>query len=98
MHALWKLHDLLGVLATTCVLAGFYYVALNRSTGAMRGLYYDPASSPFQELSLQVDHSPSSSSSSQRSSTNDCADGILSSSGSSVTCGRGVSFASYAFA
>jgi hypothetical protein len=35
-------------------IAGFYYVALHRQTGQLRGFYYDPCSSPFQELNLRV--------------------------------------------
>lgn len=79
--------------------AGFYYVALDRRTGAMRGLYYDPKSSPFQELNLQVDHSSSSSSSSRRSSSStvEAARGG-SSSGAGSAGGSGVSFATYSFA
>lgn len=33
--------------------AGFYYIQLNRQTGRLRGLYYDPSSSPFQASALQ---------------------------------------------
>jgi hypothetical protein len=44
-------------------IAGFYYVALHRLTGQLRGFYYDPASSPFQELNLRVCSGSSSSSS-----------------------------------
>jgi hypothetical protein len=36
-------------------IAGFYYVALCRRTGRVRGFYFDPSSSPFQELELKVD-------------------------------------------
>jgi hypothetical protein len=43
-------------------IAGFYYVALHRQTGQLRGFYYDPASSPFQELNLRVCSGSSSSS------------------------------------
>jgi hypothetical protein len=42
-------------------IAGFYYVALHRQTGQLRGFYYDPASSPFQELNLRVCSGSSSS-------------------------------------
>jgi hypothetical protein len=80
--------------------AGFYYVALDRRTGAMRGLYYDPNSSAFQELNLQVDHSSSSSSSSSRrssSSTFEAARGG-SSSRAGGAGGSGISFASFSFA
>lgn len=88
---------------------GFYYVALDRRTGALRGLYYDPSSSPFQELSLQVEHSSgaaSNSSSSRRSSASsagaangDCR--MSSSSGGSSTGSidsSGVSFGTFSFA
>lgn len=33
--------------------SGFYYTALCRKTGKLRGFYYDPNSSPFQELELE---------------------------------------------
>jgi hypothetical protein len=42
-------------------IAGFYYVALHRQTGQLKGFYYDPCSSPFQELNLRVCSSSSSS-------------------------------------
>lgn len=34
-------------------IAGFYYVCLDRTNGHMRGYYYDPNSTPYQELLLQ---------------------------------------------
>ncbi|KAF1360741.1 hypothetical protein EJ07DRAFT_113591 [Lizonia empirigonia] len=34
-------------------ISGFYYVCLRRSDGVVKGLYYDPASSPFQCLELR---------------------------------------------
>ena len=34
-------------------IAGFYYISLSTRTGAIDGLYYDPNSTPFQELRLQ---------------------------------------------
>lgn len=39
-------------------IAGFYYVCMCRQTGAVRGYYYDPSSSPFQELDLTVEQQP----------------------------------------
>ncbi|KAI4126460.1 MAG: hypothetical protein LQ347_004966 [Umbilicaria vellea] len=33
-------------------ISGFYYVSLRREDGHVEGLYYDPASTPFQHLSL----------------------------------------------
>ena len=33
-------------------ISGFYYVALERSTGRIEGLYYDPGSQPYQQLSM----------------------------------------------
>jgi hypothetical protein len=33
-------------------LSGFYYIALNRITGSIDGLYYDPGSQPYQSLSM----------------------------------------------
>ncbi|RMY83458.1 hypothetical protein D0862_11699 [Hortaea werneckii] len=43
-------------------ISGFYYIVLDRQTGGVEGLYYDPASTPFQRLKL----SGCSSSSSRR--------------------------------
>lgn len=96
--------DLLGLPLLNC--PGFYYMALDRRTGAMRGLYYDPSSSPFQELNLQVDQGSSSGGSSRRSSSSSTADAARvssssssSSAGSAGSAGRGgVSFASFSFA
>ncbi|USP78299.1 hypothetical protein yc1106_05573 [Curvularia clavata] len=34
-------------------ISGFYYVALNRTSGKLEGLYYDPQSSPYQCLKLE---------------------------------------------
>lgn len=34
-------------------ISGFYYISLNRETGDVEGLYYDPGSSPYQQLSLR---------------------------------------------
>ena len=34
-------------------ISGFYYVALDRRSGALEGLYYDPQSSPYQCLKLE---------------------------------------------
>ena len=33
-------------------ISGFYYISLNRETGLIEGLYYDPGSSPYQFLTL----------------------------------------------
>jgi Vacuolar import and degradation protein len=33
-------------------ISGFYYVALNRVTGELDGLYFDPGSQPFQSLKM----------------------------------------------
>ncbi|OTA34694.1 hypothetical protein BTJ68_05332 [Hortaea werneckii EXF-2000] len=46
-------------------ISGFYYIVLDRQTGGVEGLYYDPASTPFQRLKLRG----CSSSSSQRPSS-----------------------------
>ena len=32
---------------------GFYYISINREDGHIEGLYYDPGSSPYQQLSLK---------------------------------------------
>ncbi|KAB8078587.1 vacuolar import and degradation protein-domain-containing protein [Aspergillus leporis] len=34
-------------------ISGFYYISLNRESGHIEGLYYDPGSSPYQQLSLK---------------------------------------------
>ncbi|KAJ5713753.1 uncharacterized protein N7483_010934, partial [Penicillium malachiteum] len=34
-------------------ISGFYYISLRREDGRIGGLYYDPGSSPYQELSLK---------------------------------------------
>ncbi|KAJ5085821.1 hypothetical protein N7532_010592 [Penicillium argentinense] len=34
-------------------ISGFYYISLQRSSGQIDGLYYDPGSSPYQQLSLK---------------------------------------------
>ncbi len=33
-------------------ISGFYYISLRRSDGFVEGLYYDPASTPYQHLVL----------------------------------------------
>ncbi|KAL4896657.1 vacuolar import and degradation protein-domain-containing protein [Aspergillus ambiguus] len=33
-------------------ISGFYYISLHRESGHIEGLYYDPGSSPYQQLSL----------------------------------------------
>ncbi|KAL1973751.1 hypothetical protein VTN31DRAFT_5311 [Thermomyces dupontii] len=38
-------------------ISGFYYISLCRETGEIEGLYYDPGSSPYQQLSLKPEHS-----------------------------------------
>ena len=35
-------------------IAGFYYVCLDRHTGAILGFYHDPDCAPFQQLQLQA--------------------------------------------
>lgn len=34
-------------------ISGFYYISLRREDGHIEGLYYDPGSSPYQQLSLK---------------------------------------------
>ncbi|KAJ5678206.1 uncharacterized protein N7477_003839 [Penicillium maclennaniae] len=34
-------------------ISGFYYISLRRDDGQVEGLYYDPGSSPYQQLSLK---------------------------------------------
>ncbi|DAA78417.1 TPA_exp: Uncharacterized protein A8136_4393 [Trichophyton benhamiae CBS 112371] len=33
-------------------ISGFYYISVHRETGRIEGMYYDPGSSPYQQLSL----------------------------------------------
>ncbi|KAF3491646.1 uncharacterized protein GIQ15_01163 [Arthroderma uncinatum] len=33
-------------------ISGFYYISVHRETGHIEGMYYDPGSSPYQQLSL----------------------------------------------
>lgn len=33
-------------------ISGFYFIALRREDGQIEGLYYDPGSSPYQQLNL----------------------------------------------
>ena len=35
-------------------IAGFYYLCVSRSTGEISGYYFDPNSTPYQRVSLQV--------------------------------------------
>ncbi|ETN38146.1 uncharacterized protein HMPREF1541_07770 [Cyphellophora europaea CBS 101466] len=39
-------------------ISGFYYVALNRLTGQIDGLYYDPGSQPYQSLRMMPEGMP----------------------------------------
>lgn len=34
-------------------ISGFYYISLRREDGQIDGLYYDPGSSPYQQLGLK---------------------------------------------
>jgi len=81
--------------------AGFYYVALDRSTGAVRGLYFDPSSSPFQELNLQLEDGMRSGAGACDMRTdrgNSSTQSAAGSGSSSSSYGQGVSFTSYSFA
>jgi hypothetical protein len=40
-------------------ISGFYYISLRRSDGMIEGLYYDPASTPYQPLVLHPTPRPS---------------------------------------
>ncbi|KAJ1868317.1 hypothetical protein LPJ78_000255 [Coemansia sp. RSA 989] len=40
---------------TGLTIEGFYYVCMNRKTGAIDGVYFDPATQPYQRLTLNVD-------------------------------------------
>lgn len=37
-------------------ISGFYYIAMHRVTGRIEGLYYDPGSQPYQQLSMRPDN------------------------------------------
>ena len=39
-------------------ISGFYYIALNRMTGQIDGLYYDPGSQPYQALKMVPEGTP----------------------------------------
>lgn len=36
-------------------ISGFYYISVRRDNGRIEGMYYDPGSTPFQQLSLEPD-------------------------------------------
>ena len=42
-------------------ISGYYYIALERSTGKIEGLYFDPGSQPYQELWLKPEGSQTAS-------------------------------------
>ncbi|KAJ2453691.1 hypothetical protein EV183_002095 [Coemansia sp. RSA 2336] len=42
---------------TGLTIEGFYYVCMNRKTGAIDGVYFDPSTQPYQRLTLNVDAS-----------------------------------------
>ena len=55
----WKETSFLNVGADCgLTIAGFYYVCLNRQSGSVSGLYFDPTSTPYQELSLSPHTKP----------------------------------------
>ncbi|KAK2733878.1 hypothetical protein FQN57_001928 [Myotisia sp. PD_48] len=37
-------------------ISGFYYISLHRDTGRIEGMYFDPGSSPYQQLSLNPEN------------------------------------------
>ncbi|KAL9619014.1 MAG: hypothetical protein Q9160_006335 [Pyrenula sp. 1 TL-2023] len=37
-------------------ISGFYYIAMHRLTGRIEGLYYDPGSQPYQQLTMAPDN------------------------------------------
>jgi len=41
-------------------IAGFYYLCISRATGEITGYYFDPNSTPYQKVSLQVSYQGSS--------------------------------------
>lgn len=45
-------------------ISGFYYVALNRLSGEIDGMYYDPGSQPYQALKMSPESTSTSSTSS----------------------------------
>jgi len=38
-------------------ISGFYYIAMKRETGQIEGLYYDPGSQPYQQLTMMPEGS-----------------------------------------
>ncbi|KAJ2207055.1 hypothetical protein IW145_001732, partial [Coemansia sp. RSA 521] len=55
----WKEMSFVNVRAreTGLTIEGFYYVCMNRKTGAIDGVYFDPSTQPFQRLTLGVENS-----------------------------------------
>ena len=49
----WKEVSFLCRGTSALTISGFYYLCLNRKTGVLSGVYYDPASSPNQHLALE---------------------------------------------
>ncbi|KAK9896001.1 hypothetical protein P389DRAFT_72994 [Cystobasidium minutum MCA 4210] len=52
----WKERDFIDCDARSSglTISGFYYLCLNRKTGALSGFYFDPLSTPHQKLELEV--------------------------------------------
>ncbi|KAJ2161868.1 hypothetical protein GGF46_001176 [Coemansia sp. RSA 552] len=40
---------------TGLTIEGFYYVCMDRRTGCIEGVYFDPSTQPYQRLALDVD-------------------------------------------
>ncbi|CAG8644595.1 16421_t:CDS:2, partial [Acaulospora morrowiae] len=51
----WKEHYFVNVTAqeSGLTIAGFYYICIRRSDGAIEGYYFDPVSTPYQKLTLK---------------------------------------------
>ncbi|KAJ2781047.1 hypothetical protein H4R18_003094 [Coemansia javaensis] len=53
----WKETSFVNVKAseTGLTIEGFYYVCMNRRTGSLEGVYFDPSTQPYQRLALSVE-------------------------------------------
>ncbi|KAJ1957417.1 hypothetical protein EC988_000845 [Linderina pennispora] len=54
----WKETEFINVEAseTGLTIAGFYYICMNRRTGSIEGVYFDPLTPPYQRLFLKAEN------------------------------------------
>ncbi|KAJ1952493.1 hypothetical protein GGI12_006229, partial [Dipsacomyces acuminosporus] len=52
----WKETEFVNLRAseTRLTIDGFYYICMNRRTGSIEGVYFDPSTHPYQHLSLEA--------------------------------------------